>query len=93
MKLAWENAMNPNGPLAIVVGDVVRLKKPHPCGSYEWTVTRLGADIGLRCHGCDRRVMLSRRTLEKRIKTFVSRGPAWELAEQILANDTSEPAP
>ena len=78
--------MKPNGPLEIVVGDVVRLKKPHPCGSYDWTVTRLGADIGLRCHGCDRRVMLSRRTLEKRLKSFVSRGPAFELAEQILAS-------
>ncbi|MGI8642753.1 MAG: DUF951 domain-containing protein [Thermomicrobiales bacterium] len=54
--------------------DVVRLKKPHPCGSYEWTVVRLGADIGLRCHGCGHRVLLPRRTLEKRLKAFVSRG-------------------
>ena len=83
-------SMNANEPLAIVIGDVVRLKKPHPCGSYEWTVTRRGADIGLRCHGCDRRVMLSRRTLQKRIKTFVSRGPAWELADQLLANESNE---
>lgn len=77
--------MSSHGPLEVVIGDVVRLKKPHPCGSYEWTVTRLGADIGLRCTGCGRRVMLSRRTLEKRLKTFVSRGPAWVLAEQILS--------
>lgn len=80
--------MSARKPLEIVIGDVVRLKKPHPCGSYEWTVTRLGADIGLRCHGCDRRVMLSRRLLEKRLKTFVSRGPAWVLAEQLLAGET-----
>jgi hypothetical protein len=78
--------MKQSGPLELVVGDVVRLKKPHPCGSYEWTVTRLGADIGLRCHGCDRRVMLPRRTLEKRLKTFVSRGPAFEIAEGILSS-------
>lgn len=84
--------MNPNRPLEVVVGDVVRLKKPHPCGSHDWTVTRLGADIGLRCHGCDRRVMLSRRTLEKRLKSFVSRGPAWVLAEQILAENSGEQA-
>lgn len=79
--------MNRSGPLELVVGDVVRLKKPHPCGSYEWTVTRLGADIGLRCRGCDRRVMLPRRTLEKRLKAFVERGPAFELADQILNPD------
>lgn len=56
------------------MGDVVRLRKPHPCGSLEWEVTRLGADIGLRCHGCGRRVLLERRTLERRLKAFVSRG-------------------
>jgi hypothetical protein len=55
--------------------DVVRLRKPHPCGSTDWTVVRIGADIGLRCHGCGRRLLLPRRTLEKRLKTFVSRGP------------------
>jgi len=56
------------------MGDVVRLRKPHPCGSFEWTVTRLGADIGLRCATCGRRVLLERRVLEKRLKQFVSRG-------------------
>lgn len=61
--------------LEVYVDDVVRLKKPHPCGSTDWTVVRVGADIGLRCHGCGRRVMLPRRTLEKRLKTFVSRSP------------------
>ncbi len=48
--------------------DVVRLKKVHPCGSYEWTVVRLGADIGIVCRGCKRRVMLSRSALERRVK-------------------------
>jgi hypothetical protein len=55
--------------------DVVRLRKAHPCGGFEWTVVRVGADIGLRCATCKRRVLLDRRTLEKRLKTFVSRGP------------------
>jgi hypothetical protein len=55
--------------------DVVRLRKPHPCGGFEWQVVRLGADIGLRCTTCKRRVLLDRRTLEKRLKAFVSRGP------------------
>jgi hypothetical protein len=55
--------------------DVVRLRKPHPCGGFEWTVVRLGMDIGLRCTTCKHRVLLERRTLEKRLKAFVSRGP------------------
>jgi hypothetical protein len=65
------------GPLEVHLDDVVRLKKPHPCGSFEWTVVRLGADIGLRCHGCNRKVLLPRRELERRLKTFVSRGPSF----------------
>jgi hypothetical protein len=57
------------------MGDVVRLRKSHPCGGLEWEVVRLGADIGLRCGTCKHRVLLDRRTLEKRMKAFVSRGP------------------
>lgn len=62
-------------PLDVFLEDVVRLRKPHPCGSFDWTVVRLGADIGLRCHGCGRKVLLPRRELERRLKVFVSRGP------------------
>jgi len=51
--------------------DVVHMKKPHPCGSYEWKVIRLGADIGLECKGCGRRVMLTRRELARRAKTIL----------------------
>ena len=61
-------------PLEFRMGDVVRLRKPHPCGGLDWEVVRLGADIGLRCQRCGRRVLLERRTLEKRLKTFLSRG-------------------
>ena len=57
------------------MGDVLRLRKPHPCGDYEWQVVRLGADIGIVCQTCKHRVLLDRRTLEKRLKAFVSRGP------------------
>ena len=46
--------------------DVVRLRKAHPCGGFEWTIVRLGADIGLKCATCGHRVLLDRRTLEKR---------------------------
>jgi hypothetical protein len=51
--------------------DVVRLRKSHPCGSYEWKIVRLGADIGLECLGCQRRVLLPRRKLARRLKTIV----------------------
>ncbi|HWC28443.1 MAG TPA: DUF951 domain-containing protein [Dehalococcoidia bacterium] len=51
---------------------MVRLRKPHPCGGYDWEVTRLGADIGLRCLQCNRRLLVERSTLERRIKGFVS---------------------
>ncbi len=55
------------------IGDVVRLRKPHPCGSYEWKIVRLGADIGLECLQCQRRVLLPRRELANRLKTVVSK--------------------
>ena len=56
------------------LGDIIRLKKPHPCGSSEWRVTRLGADIGLECLGCRRYVLLPRRILERRMRGFVTGG-------------------
>lgn len=74
------------GPLDVFIDDVVRLRKPHPCGSFEWTVVRLGADIGLKCHGCGHRVLLPRRDLEKRLKTFVSRGAGYEAALEAQRN-------
>ena len=55
----------------IAIGDVVRMRKPHPCGGYEWKVVRLGADIGLVCQTCQHRIMLSRRDLEHRMKTII----------------------
>lgn len=63
-------------PVAFRLGDIVRLRKPHPCGGFEWRVVRLGADIGLECLTCQRRVLLERRELEKRLKAFVRRGEA-----------------
>lgn len=54
--------------------DVILLRKPHPCGSSTWKVVRLGADIGLECTVCRRRVMLSRRELAHRMKKLVSSG-------------------
>ena len=62
-------------PVPFAVGDVVRLKKPHPCGGLDWSVVRLGADIGVKCQTCGRRVLLPRRDLERRMKLFVARAP------------------
>ena len=60
--------------MEIKLGDVVRLKKKHPCGSYEWQVVRLGADIGIKCLKCQRRVLLERSVFERRVKAFITRG-------------------
>ncbi len=57
----------------IRVGDIVTLKKPHPCGSSQWEVLRVGADFRLRCMGCGRLVMLPRRKVESRVRA-VERG-------------------
>lgn len=66
--------MTPRPVLEVLLGDVVRLRRSHPCGGSEWLVDRLGADIGLRCRSCGRHVMLERRTLESRLLEFVERG-------------------
>jgi hypothetical protein len=58
-------------PMKLGVGDTVRLKKQHPCGGFEWQITRIGADIGLRCLTCGRKVLLARSKIEKRIKVVV----------------------
>jgi hypothetical protein len=58
------------------IDDRIRLRRAHPCGSRDWRVVRLGADVGIVCEGCGRRVLLARPDLERRIVTFVERGPA-----------------
>ena len=50
------------------LGDILRLRKSHACGGYEWEVVRLGADIGIKCLKCRHVVLLERRALEKRVK-------------------------
>jgi hypothetical protein len=60
-------------PQDIQIDDLVRLRKPHPCGSYEWRVVRIGADIGIKCQVCGRRILMDRRTFKKRVKTVIRR--------------------
>lgn len=60
--------------LTLLLGDVLRLRRAHPCGGDDWLVDRLGADIGLRCRTCGRHVLLERATLERRFAGFIERG-------------------
>ena len=61
----------------IQVGDILKMKKPHPCGSKEWEVLRIGADFRLKCVGCGHQIMIARRQAEKNIK---------EICKKPLAN-------
>lgn len=47
------------------IGDVIKMKKQHPCGANEWEITRVGMDFRLKCRGCGRQVMLPRKQVEK----------------------------
>jgi len=59
--------------IEINLGDIVRLRKAHPCGSYEWEVVSVGADIGIKCLKCHRRVLLERGVFERRLKELISK--------------------
>ena len=69
--------------MEIELGDIVRLRKKHPCGGDEWKVVKLGVDIRIKCLKCQRQVLLERGTFERRVKTLVSRSqPASEAEDQ-----------
>ena len=55
--------------IKIDVGDILTLKKPHPCGSHEWEVLRIGQDLRLKCAGCGHQMMIARKSIEKNIKS------------------------
>lgn len=60
----------PDQVLVLHMGDIVVMKKKHPCGSHEWTVVRLGADIGLVCTSCGRKQLMARSALRQRLKSI-----------------------
>lgn len=64
----------------IQVGDKLRMKKAHPCGSKDWLVLRIGADFRLRCIGCGHEVMVERYKIEKNIR---------EVSRENLSTDSS----
>jgi hypothetical protein len=61
--------------LELRIGDRLRLRREHPCGSRDWEVVRLGADIGLVCAGCSHRILMDRLDVERRFTSFLERGP------------------
>lgn len=50
------------------VGDIIKMKKKHPCGSFEWEILRVGADFRLKCIGCGHQIMVERKLVEKNTK-------------------------
>ncbi len=66
--------MSVAAPLELRIGDRLRLRKEHPCGSREWEVVRLGADIGLVCGNCGHRILMDRLDVERRFTGYLGRG-------------------
>ena len=73
--------------LDVRVGDVVRLRKKHPCGGFDWEVYRTGADIGLICQTCNRRLMLPRDKFRRAFKSLLHRAEAVAVAAAPAAED------
>jgi hypothetical protein len=78
-------------PLDVRMGDVIELRKPHPCGERVWTVVRVGADIGLTCRGCGRRILMDRPTLHRRAKRLLERGEPVDPAIEAALFGSSPP--
>ena len=65
--------MTGKAPMTLQVGDVVELRRMHPCGGYTWRILRVGVDIGIECLTCQRYVLVPRSRFEARVKRFVER--------------------
>ena len=66
------------------VGDIIRMKKPHPCGSHEWEILRVGADFRLKCMGCAHQVMVPRKLVEKNTRQITRKAETKEEAKENL---------
>jgi hypothetical protein len=60
-------------PLKLKLGDIAELKKQHPCGSKQWEITRIGADIRMKCLGCQHQVLIPRVKFERSVKKIIGR--------------------
>jgi hypothetical protein len=65
----------------LYIGDIVEMRKLHPCGGNTWEIVRVGADIGLVCRTCNRRVLLTRRSFARQARRFLQRGVPDDNAE------------
>jgi hypothetical protein len=79
------------GPLPLQVGDTVQMRKQHPCGGDTWMIVRIGADIGIRCLTCHRKVLLARSECERRIKRIVAHAEP-QSASEGLPSDMHPPS-
>ena len=70
-KLRWNTESKGVGVMVFNVGQVIKMKKAHPCGTNSWEILRVGMDFRLRCTGCDHQVMVSRKLVEKNFKGFI----------------------
>ena len=68
----------------IQVGDILKLKKQHPCGSKEWEVLRIGADFRLKCRGCGHQIMIARRQAEKNVREIIPEIGRASCRERVL---------
>ncbi|MCI5586513.1 MAG: DUF951 domain-containing protein [Lachnospiraceae bacterium] len=59
--------------MELKVGDIIKMKKQHPCGTNEWELMRVGMDIRLKCKGCGHQVMLPRKQVEKAFRGFIEK--------------------
>ena len=72
-------------PMKLFIGDIVKTKKPHPCGGDEWEIMRVGADFRIRCLKCDHQAWIPRPKLEKSIKKVLkSNAPAEDTPKEDL---------
>lgn len=69
-------------PKELYIGDIVEMKKTHPCGSSQWEIIRMGADIKIKCLGCGRIIMLTRIKFEKGIKKIIMQNPQNDIESQ-----------
>lgn len=65
-------------PKVFQLNDVVEMKKAHPCGANAWKIIRMGADIRIKCEGCQHSVMIPRREFEKKLKKVITRAEPTE---------------
>lgn len=73
-------------PVKLAIGDVIKLRRAHPCGSQQWEVLRTGADLCLRCLGCGRQIWMERFRLEK----LLMEAPGGKIAAGIGTPDNAD---